>query len=342
MFTPKSGFANCSKGLNMNNGAAQVQAVTHDGSSRAVTKRRRVQIVIVPPIAQSPPATECPVAQVSCVTRGKPSRGATNSGAHKGNVPHAKISPGINDAVGRGAQPWPDAHGPSSPMIDSIIELCRMRNRMMRAEISLILQAKAMCRSFTSGDKTEATKLYNQAAKGKSVGSALDLALVHYLAPIKDFARERANYERQIKKDTMTLAAWPWVAGIRGFGVGNFGLLVGEAGDIGSYKNPSSLWKRMGMAVIDGERQRKCVDKEKALIHGYSPRRRAMAFVLGDCLVKGGSRYRVVYDQRKAHTTEAHTEWTPKHRHNDAMRFMTKRVLVDLWVEWKRVQPSNG
>lgn len=43
------------------------------------------------------------------------------------------------------------------------------------------------------------------------------------------------------------------------------------------------------------------------------------------------SPYRVVYDQRRAHTATTHPEWTDGHSHNDALRVASKEILKDLW-----------
>lgn len=43
------------------------------------------------------------------------------------------------------------------------------------------------------------------------------------------------------------------------------------------------------------------------------------------------SPYRVVYDERRAHTALTHPEWTDGHSHNDALRVASKAILRDLW-----------
>lgn len=43
------------------------------------------------------------------------------------------------------------------------------------------------------------------------------------------------------------------------------------------------------------------------------------------------SPYRVVYDNRRAHTAATHPEWTDGHSHNDALRVASKEILKDLW-----------
>jgi hypothetical protein len=43
------------------------------------------------------------------------------------------------------------------------------------------------------------------------------------------------------------------------------------------------------------------------------------------------SPYRVVYDQRRAHTATSRPDWTDGHSHNDALRVVSKEILKDLW-----------
>ena len=106
-----------------------------------------------------------------------------------------------------------------------------------------------------------------------------------------------------------------WGEGIRGFGLGSLAAIIGEAGAISNYATVSKLWKRLGLAVIGGERQRKKTDKEAAIEHGYNPSRRSVMWNVGQSLFKAQSQrmdketeevlraagpYRVVYDTYKA------------------------------------------
>lgn len=50
------------------------------------------------------------------------------------------------------------------------------------------------------------------------------------------------------------------------------------------------------------------------------------------CIKQTRSPYRVLYDQRRAHTAVTHPDWTLGHSHNDALRVVAKRVLRDLWI----------
>lgn len=129
--------------------------------------------------------------------------------------------------------------------------------------------------------------------------------------------------------------------GVRGFGAVSLAGIVGEAGDLSNYATKSKLWKRMGLAVIDGVRQgglTKGASAEQWIAHGYSPIRRARMFVVGGCLVKNNrdGPYRRAYDQRKAYELAGDPDMKPIIAHRRAQRYMEKRLLRDLWQAWRR------
>lgn len=224
----------------------------------------------------------------------------------------------------------------SSPAEVAVITvLWRTRQRWHRAEKALVLQGKAFCRSYAHGDKDAGSKLFDLAQAGKPVEDGVVMALSPFLMSIESFEKQRAGVEKQLRKAAKQLPVWAWVKEQKGFGDLNLAAIVGEAGDVGSYKSVSALWKRMGLAVIDGERQRKKTDVEAAAAHGYNPKRRCVAYLLGDCLVKGNGEgaYRSVYLARKE--LEATRVATKAHAHNRAARYMTKRVLRDFYSAWR-------
>lgn len=246
-----------------------------------------------------------------------------------------------------GSHAGPETHQLDVPVIAEIVQLWRMRQRWHRAEKSLILQGKAICRIWTKGDKEKASELFDASraaampsAKPSSTSPPPDLimALAPFNAAIDEFAPMRAVVEKKLRKAAKSLPIWSWAANVRGFGDLNLAAIVGEAGDIGSYKSVSALWKRMGLAVIYGVRQRKMSDKELAIAHGYSPTRRSVAFNLGECLIKGNAdgKYRQLYLSRKDIEAVKPEVKSKAHAHNRAARYMTKAVLRDLYVEWAR------
>lgn len=143
------------------------------------------------------------------------------------------------------------------------------------------------------------------------------------------FDRRLAHVEKEMVALASLLPAAPWVEGVRGFGMKTLGVIVGEAGDIGSYKNPAKLWKRLGLAPKSEYAQ---ADNGA---HMVPKQRRAQIWAcLGDPLLKlNDVDYRQAYDGKKAEYLAR--GWTKNHAHRAAHRYMEKRALRDLWSAWR-------
>ncbi len=247
----------------------------------------------------------------------------------------------------------------ADPLIVQIREQWRLRQDMVRAMSKLTLQAKAMLRRLCGGDKDEADKLYRSLSNGKDHSLAATAAVV--VAPLL-IAREpleetRKALEKRLEKLAKGLPIAHMVEDIKGFGYGGLAGIVGECGDLSEYKSVAAVWKFCGLAVINGERQRKKTG-DAAIEQGYNPQLRSLIWTLADSLFKNQSRgvndgaevgpYRVAYDRYKALELEKTAEYrdketgkteveplTPKHAHNRAMRKMSKDLLRDLVVAWR-------
>lgn len=271
----------------------------------------------------------------------------TISADHKSPVAH-HVGVGRADDADHG---YCETHPIHESIIGPLIELHRQRVDLHRAEKSLTLQIKAKCRRLCGGDKKEAAKVYASMMNGKG----------HDLAPMAlavsaPFIEARGIVERQ-RKDTekaMTdlakqLPAFPWIEQVRGVAALSFASIIGETGDLSNYANPAKVWKRMGLAVIQGGRQR--CSKVDADLHGYSPARRSIMWNVGDCILKAQIRkvtdddgedtgdrtslgeYGRIYLDRKAF--ERPRVDSDGHAHNRAKRYMEKRFLRDLWRAWR-------
>ncbi len=149
-----------------------------------------------------------------------------------------------------------------------------------------------------------------------------------------------------------------WVEGIHGVGLKGLAIIIGEAGDLSNYANPGKLWKRMGVAVIDGKRQGgllKTAAKADWEAHGYNRVRRSRLFTIGDSMLKQAKcPYRPLYLDRKAYEAAraeadglivAPAAKIPKgkqaeyrslgHIDKRARRYVEKRLLKDLWRAWR-------
>lgn len=232
-----------------------------------------------------------------------------------------------------------DAHADHADLADIIAEIreqWRRRQAWHRAEKSLTLQAKALCRRLVAGDRKAADALYAAAlGKGEHPLAEIALAAIFPLTEARNgVEHHRKLVEKRLAKLAEELPVAPWVKSVRGFGLPSLAAIVGEAGDLSAYSNPAKLWKRLGLAVMpDGTRQRR-IGGVDALDHGYSPARRSVVWNLGACLIKAGGPLKEVYGARKAY--EAERVATKAHAHNRAQRYIEKRLLRDLWSAWRR------
>ena len=172
--------------------------------------------------------------------------------------------------------------------------------------------------------------------------------------------QHRDSAEKEMERLAKTLPIWQWAKAVRGLGPKGVAILVGEAGiPIGDYRTQYGLWKRFGLAVINGERQQRKSGAIDAAMHGYSPGRRAQVWsICSDSLFRAQWRgekdgipahpigpYGEAYARRRAHTgprIEATKDlppaerWTKGRCHNDARRVMTKLLIEDMWKAWRR------
>lgn len=232
--------------------------------------------------------------------------------------------------------------------LSPLYSLAKDREDFLNEERSLTLRMKARLRRISGGDKDIANALYVEAEKlRKGKGEATEqtlsaLTLNEVLAdlrePLHKAVKER---EKRIVAIAETLPAAEWVKDTRGFGLLGFGLIIAEAGDLNGYANPGKLWKRFGLAVFDGKAQGRRSGDE-GIRQGFAPRRRALMWNIGDALVKQGRDYRIVYLERKEYEAERNPEATKMQHHKRAQRYMEKRLLRDLWNEWRRATNTGG
>ena len=250
-----------------------------------------------------------------------------------------------------------------SEVLPTLIFASRMRRGFMQAELRLANQIKAIERRVEGGADQSCHEIpiihvstlpIDAADQGRYVTQAPIVGGVDEERPTKvrmdsrgsvsglltfeldshrlGLHKSRLVWEREIAKLATALPVYPWAQTVRGLGPLSLGLIVAELGDPGQYATPAKVWKRMGLAVIDGKSQRR-VAGGGGIEQGYSPRRRSLMYIVGENLLRqnGAGEYRTLYNERKA--TE--TGDSPLHIHRRAMRYMTKRLLLDLWREWR-------
>lgn len=253
-----------------------------------------------------------------------------------------------NDDVGH-------PHGATQSRVARIIaqirETHRQRQDLHRAEKSLTLQIKAIERRLNRSGGIDhkccdsRKKIVDSAnPTGDEVHGHPDIqprpADIAYFAslPLQEaralIHKNRLAPERNMAKLAKQLPVYSFVEGVHGFGAIGLAQIVGEAGDLSNYANPAKLWKRMGLAVINGKSQRR-VSGVEALEHGYSPQRRSIMYCIGDSMIKKQNAYRELYLARKVIEEQKMPEGTKLHWHRRAQRYMEKRLLRDLWRAWR-------
>jgi len=231
----------------------------------------------------------------------------------------------------------------ADPLVAQIVETWRARQDMVRAQQKLTLQIKSICRRFTAGDKGEAEKLYKSMGNGMAhpMAEACHMATLPFFIARQPLEEQRKAYEKTLAKLGKELPIAHVCDDIKGVNYATLASIVGECGDLSAYPSVAGVWKRAGLAVINGERQRKKADKDAALAHGYSPSRHAVFWNVAAALIKAQGKeedagpYRRIYDERKAY--ERPRVETDGHAHNRALRYMLKRLMKDLTLEWRKV-----
>ncbi len=156
----------------------------------------------------------------------------------------------------------------------------------------------------------------------------------------------RNGTEKKMRSLARSLPAYSWAKSVSGFGDLGLAIVIGETNDLSLYATKERVWKRLGLAVIDGERQQRHRAIDEATIHGYNPKRRAEIWTIADAMFRHQWRgekdgvpahaigpYGEIYAKRKAYTVTRN--WTLKHRDNDARRIMSKALVEDLWKAWR-------
>ncbi|MBC7149048.1 MAG: hypothetical protein H5U22_06680 [Rhizobium sp.] len=280
---------------------------------------------------------------------------------------------------------WSSGHVPLAPyqpteevsaICDEIRNLHKLRQGMIRAQTKLALQAQAVLRlAFASDDdfateegKAKARKrtesLYRTVKDDES--HPLYGSIMPYLMSMHPLEAQIAAYKKALDKAAKRLPVYAWVKTVKGFGDTSFATIVGECGDIGSYKSVSAVWKRMGVAVLNGHRQGNPgagASAQDWVDEGYNKQRRSVGYVAREHVIGGMGKWRPAMGEdvdanealtpyqrayaRRARVeaeklglpvTEAATgkESYKKHVSNRAHRYVEKMLLKHLYIEWRR------
>lgn len=249
------------------------------------------------------------------------------------------------------------------PDVSALQELHIRRRSLIQARIKQSNQLGAFARQmlgYQSGPaatdiKERASALVAAIGKGKPTDE--DPRVVAYVADLADalnvgisaLESKQAQIEKEMKKLVRKLPCWPWAEGVKGLGELTVASIIGETGDLNGYSNPAKVWKRMGLAVMDGRRQGnpgKDATAEDWLAHGYNPRRRSIMYVaVTNLMMQKSGYYNDVMMPRKAvELQKLGLEPGSKsaHANNRALRYTAKRLLKHLWMAWRGGNPKTS
>jgi len=209
----------------------------------------------------------------------------------------------------------------------------------------------------------EASALIKQIAEG-TADHPLREVIKTTLVGINSFDALKGDLEKEMVRLAKQLPVARWVGQPeqRGFGLLFLAVVVGETGDLSNYPNPAKVWRRLGCApwtcggktlmgaTWRGGKEGKLPAAEWESF-GYSPRRRSIAYLIGEGAVKQNfvsgegaddtepppaspGPYRARYDAAKVLAKAKHPDWSDLRCHRHGMLLATKLLLKNLWVEW--------
>ena len=275
-------------------------------------------------------------------------RGHRVTDSHFGDAPAQPIAETIetlNNQVGvvsagdERCQTTLDAHRKNALLIAELREVHRMRQDLIQPHTALTNRIKSIGRRMNGEDQLHIDTHGLPAF-------APDFAALFLINGRKIIHQGVLATSLRMCHIVRQFPIYPWMKDIYGFGEIGLAQIIGEAGDLSRFSTVSKLWKWMGVAVMpDGKRQR--------LIAGlgprenpYNPQRHAILSTIGDSLMRKDNSYREYYLEIKKRQPEKWPDASDGHIHNHALRLMEKRLLRNLWREWKRlhgaVEASGG
>lgn len=258
---------------------------------------------------------------------------------------------------------------PAGTVLKKLHVLNGRRRNLLKAQNRLGGQLFGYCYGYCNEDTKAAQLMHAAVLKGKTLDYDLEVEafcrpFLNALAPL---AQSQANVEKEMAAVAKALPIWTeWGKGVRGFGELSCAKIVAGTGEMTAYSNPAKVWKRLGLAVIGGERQRK-VAGDAALEHGYVPLRRSDVWnvvatgmvkqivrsvkdeegntvvdIFGDSVAVPISPYGEYFlqeRQRQRDKLRAEKQHYRTHALNRAMRHLSKRLVRDMWVAWQDLGP---
>jgi len=242
--------------------------------------------------------------------------------------------------------------------LEHIQELRPRHQAWLKARAAMEQRIWAYCARYVGRDDANAVKAALLAGKSHDLMTPpLEVGAM----PLVDCVHTLAEQEKALAKTLAGLASElpvaDWWRSYNGLDLPGLGKLISQTGDLRNYPTVAKLWTYMGLAVINGERQRKKTG-DAALVHKYSPQRRSFMWQIGDAVKRQKSGYypdlyrslkekyraqweaegkRVIPAAQVRKSMEPGTYVTLGHLDNHAKRLMEKEILKDLWRRWRDV-----
>lgn len=163
--------------------------------------------------------------------------------------------------------------------------------------------------------------------------SGLSTCLAQHDAPTETLK----DLTKGMEKRGAELPGAGFVRETRGLSMLSFAQLAATAGDLANYATPAKLWKYMGAAPPS---EYEMVTKAGKVAKNEPRPHKKIWFFLASNVVKANGPLRALYDERKArHEADGWGDDSrnPKgHRHNDATRYLGKRLMLEIWKAWNR------
>lgn len=356
--------------------------------------------MIAPPVVSPTKVRGRPKGQHSTRSRSPASDSTLAEPVARENDSPVEPTPPLGNPITEGGQPCGRPHDPIAPFgdpdcpaayaqTDAVTEVVariqnvhKLRQGMIRAKNRILLQAMAPLRLYTmtasdfeSDDAKKAARKRNEdlfRVVSNDPTHEYYENIEPYLSAMAPLEARAESYAKDLAKLAKMLPVYPWVKSVKGFGDVSFATIVGEAGDIGTYRSHSALWKRMGVAVIDGNRQGNPgagATAEDWITHGYRKQRRSVLWNARGGLILGMGKWRPVFGDdvwanpdltyfQKVFADRARTECEKlgkpvkesakgkdsygAHAANRALRYCEKRLLKQLRQEWRKVALVNA
>lgn len=229
-------------------------------------------------------------------------------------------------------------------LLDRLTVAHRMREDLIKPRVALTNQITKIMKKW----KEKGTPISKEDF-GLSTNEIHSEAEINFTKTMIDIAKQLPCHE--------------WWVSVKGRSSLGLALILAETGDLSNYPNPAKVWRRMGLDVWEGEANK---NKFKGMNTGYSKRRRKVAFVVANPLIQNRDNpYREIFDNRKVYEIERDTlgynkEYVERNKsfmsrtyttskkkiengqlpqcviNYRAHRYMTKRLIKDLWVEWNK------